>query len=214
MRPLHVCLPADIYSPLCLKVHISHCVCLCFGLHLLIFICSSWCYLFWWLLCVCVCGLVSLCRHCNMLVYFHIYDAAQAAVSLTGWGGGLQFMLVFKCGRERRGRQRHTERRHRLEVHFKGIKTILTGDNWLKYGTFFFWRKERGAWVSSWMARRNSISLHKSMKMLLVALKCCLRMPDLHSPPETWTLLTIVRLHQWVSGPDSFQIHFFVFIFE
>lgn len=87
---------------------------------------------------VCVCGLVSLCRHCNMLVYFHIYDAAQA--SCVTHRGGLQFMLVFKCGgvKEReKGRQRHTDLRQKLEVHLMGIMMLLTDDNSLNHGSFF-----------------------------------------------------------------------------
>lgn len=64
---------------------------------------------------VCVCGLVSLCRHCNMLVYFHIYDAAQA--SCVTHRGGLQFMLVFKCGGVR---ERGETKTHRPETKIRG----------------------------------------------------------------------------------------------
>lgn len=68
-------------------------------------------------MCVCVCGLVSLCRHCNMLVYFHIYDAAQA--SCVTHRGGLQFMLVFKCGGVRE-REKGETKTHRPETKIRG----------------------------------------------------------------------------------------------
>lgn len=66
---------------------------------------------------MCVCGLVSLCRHCNMLVYFHIYDAAQA--SCVTHRGGLQFMLVFKCGGVREREKGETKTR-RPETKIRG----------------------------------------------------------------------------------------------
>lgn len=102
---LHIC---SIYLYLCLNVHAFHHVCVCFCLYFCIFICSSLCHLFCLIMCVyvfvcmCMCMCVvwsSACRHCNVVVYFHIYDTVSGSCVTH-----LQFVCIWMwvCGWQRR----------------------------------------------------------------------------------------------------------------